>query len=309
MPGTSRIINDIPQAMLDVAREAMKLGLAEVQLGFMNLGSEFPSPIEWALWLTKRESGNIMSPDDKRAYVALTASRGEVPTAYVGDKDQPYWDLDTVKNWLQEELPAEDEFIEAWSPVLDDIRQQQLLANWSMFEAGARNGWIMKHTVDWANDSLLRRHLERAGRPVDEKHLPTIRLSWESSNNFYNTLGHPSYRGADDASGIPVSINGWLTIRSQYGPNGYSSTVEPFRGLTSAPYRGSVSAVFVDAMLSRTAPWFVRVADEDPQMEEWVQFPEATDWNHTPEGHDRAVNDAQFVRQWIDPNSNCIRFS
>lgn len=41
------IENDVPQILLELAREAFTLGLGKVSLGFMYMDAEFVSPIEW----------------------------------------------------------------------------------------------------------------------------------------------------------------------------------------------------------------------------------------------------------------------
>ena len=120
----SKITNDVPRELLELAQEAFSLGLHKVSLGFMYLGADFVSPIEWALWLEKREGG----PEKPRSYVTVTAARNdeEGPTAYMpsdsGDwREASYWDVERIREWLREPLESSDKHVQAWSPIVAPV--------------------------------------------------------------------------------------------------------------------------------------------------------------------------------------------
>ena len=100
--------NDIPEVFLELAREAIGLGISEVNPGFMYLDADFVSPIEWGLWLTKRESGSRA-----REYILLTMGRSEdetEPTAYIPNPEKhlagTYWGPAEVRSWMRKPLAA-----------------------------------------------------------------------------------------------------------------------------------------------------------------------------------------------------------
>ncbi|MFE6966934.1 hypothetical protein ACFVAJ_17620 [Agromyces sp. NPDC057679] len=294
---TRTITNDVPEVLLEVAREAIGLGFSEVNLGFMYLGSDFPSPIEWALMLLKRTNRHDAGPDAPRVHVRLSAQREDsVPTAYVGPYDalDPYWSVDQVRAWMQESVEADGEYIPAWTPVTDETVQKQLLTDWGAFREGVLSGWTMKHEARW-NDlrnwqNLENRVSERDGRDARQLGpVPGTSLHWDSSNSFYNEKKHPAYRGKKD-DGAPVSVGGHST-RAIGFDNG--SERRMYRQLNGHPYMAEISAEEMAETLQATAPWFVRVAGYDEDREKWAHFPEAKAWKKNEEGMAAAVADTE----------------
>ena len=278
------VTNDVPQVLLDVARDAMRLGMTEVVLGFMYLGADFPSPIEWALHLMKRENGFNAPADAPRVHVVLTAQRADdAPSAYVGGiGDNPYWDAPQVTAWMHDSVDADGEYIRAWSPVTDEAVSEHLLATWELFREGVLSGWTMTHKTGWDELASMQKIVpESAGT------LPQTSLRWHMTNTFYNEAKHPSYRGGDgDRSGVPVSVGGYCFYRS-------SGDGSAFRSLETSPYQANISADELLETLQTTAPWFVRVAGYNDEEEEWTHLPEAEDWKKSAEGAARAVADTQ----------------
>jgi hypothetical protein len=292
------VTNDVPQVLLDVARDAMKLGMTEVTLGFMYLGADFPSPTEWALHLVKRENSFDAvagTPAAPRVHVVLTMQRGEdTPTAYVGGlNDGPYWDVERVTAWMHESIDADGEYIRAWAPVTDETMQAHLLATWEPFREGVLSGWTMKHKVLWANLVYVEKLMGRAAALLEQ--LPLTSLEWHMTNTYYNEEKHPSYRGGDgDRSDVPVSISGYSFHRA-HGVDEDCADREggSFRSLQASPYQAVISADERREILQTTAPWFVRVAGYNDEEEYWTHFPESRDWKTSAEGAARAIADMQ----------------
>jgi hypothetical protein len=277
------VTNDVPQALLDVARDAMRLGLAEIHLGFMYMGSDFPSPIEWALHLIKRESRYDAPADAPRVHVVLAMMRhDDAPRAYVGGKsgDDPYWSVDQVTAWMQESVEPDGEYIPGWAPTTDVAVQEHLLADWDTFLEGVLSGWTMEHKVSWPD-----RGLKSAGK------FPQTGLRWNMTNTFYNEKKHPSYRGDDDGSGTPLSIGGYSFRRTNR--RDADSAIDAFRSLNKEPYQAVITPEEMLETLQTTAPWFVRVAGYNEKKEKWTHFPEAKDWKKSEDGAARAIDDTR----------------
>lgn len=265
------IENDIPEVFLELAREALGLGLTEVHLGFMYLDAEFVSPIEWGLWLTKREGGS-----SSREYLSLTMGRGtgeDEPTAYIPSEssspfDATYWGPAEVRSWMREPLEAEGEYVPSWEPVSDPEAQEALLAHWPLFELGVRSGWTMEHKIGWMELDALRRIAERTGRELKPENLiPQLTLSWSMTNSFYNTAGHPDHRD----TGAQLSVRGWGLISG-----GEADFREHIRDPeTGRPAVRRLSPEDVEQILGTNHPWFVRVAYNDEERQDWLHFPEA----------------------------------
>jgi hypothetical protein len=295
------VTNDAPPVLLNVARDAMRLGITEVSLGFMYMGSGFLSPIEWALHLTKRENrfdAPAGSPAAPRVHVTLTMQRNDdAPKAYVGDEDgtsdNPYWNVDQVTSWMHESIEADGEYIPAWAPVTDVIMQEHLLARWDLFREGVRSGWTMTHKAQWS-DLVLMNKLFGDQEGAAQATLPQTNLRWHMTNTFYNEETHPSYRGEDDDNGAPLSVSGYSFRRTSRDGSGHA--IEAFRALGTYPYSASISVEEMHETLHTTAPWFVRVADYDLSEEEWIHFAEATDWKTSVDGAARAIADTQRAR-------------
>jgi hypothetical protein len=292
------VTNDVPQVLLDVARDAMRLGISEITLGFMYAGADFPSPIEWALHLMKRENRFDAPADAPRVHVVLTMQRDDdAPRAYVGVKsDNPYWDVEQVTAWMHESVEADGEYIPAWAPVTNEAVHEHLLAAWEPFHEGVLSGWTMAHKAQWDQLASLQAFYDREAS--DKQHepksaglLPQTSLRWDMTNTFYNEKKHPSYRGDnDDDSGAPLSVGGYSFRRT----NGAECIgLDAYRSLKKAPYRASISPEEMRETLQASAPWFVRVAGYSEKKEKWTHFPEAKDWKKSEEGAARAVADTQ----------------
>ncbi len=261
--------NDIPEIFLELAREAIGLGISEVNLGFMYMDAGFVSPIEWGLWLTKREHGS--APDE---YLLLTMGRSEgetEPTAYIpsstGDPFAgTYWGPEEVRAWMKEPLEAEGEYVPAWMSVEDPETQGKLLAQWPLFEMGVRSGWTMKRKVDWTSRAIFKRSMERSGGSVADDVLPPMNLGWSITNSFYNAEGHPDHRD----TGASISVSGWGLI--SYGEEQFN---EHIRAEDGRPAISRLSREQVEETLGTNHPWFVRVAYNDEEQEDWLHFPEA----------------------------------
>lgn len=279
------VTNDVPQVLLDVARDAMGLGMTEVHLGFRYMGADFPSPIEWALHLVKRENRFDAPADAPRVHVVLTMQRGDgAPSAYVGGLgDNAYWDAPQVTSWMHESVDADGEYIRGWAPVTDEAVSEHLLAAWEPFHEGVLSGWTMQHKAQWDELASLK---ELASTPADQ--LPQTSLRWNMTNSFYNETKHPSYRGDDD-SDFPLSIGGYSFRRTRRGHEG----IDAFRTLNKSPYQARITTEEMQETLHTTAPWFVRVAGFNEKKEEWTHFPEANDWKKSDEGKARAVADTR----------------
>lgn len=260
------IENDIPEIFLELAREAFALGLAEVHLGFWYMDGDFISPIEWSLSLSKRDS-NIATD-----YITATMGRNgseEYPTAYVPDPSRnplagSYLDPEGIRAWMREPLESAGEFIPGWAPVEDPEDQKRLLEQWPLFESGVRSGWTMERQVGWEDLELRRSSAEESGRELPSDIFPTMKLSWEISNSFYNLKGHPAHR----STGAPVSVRGSSFIIG--GKEKFQQPVynDSGRLVAMAP----LDRETVEDILSTNHPWFIRVAHDD---EEWLHFPEA----------------------------------
>lgn len=261
------IENDIPEVFLELAREGISLGLSEVNLGFMYLDSDFISPTEWGLWLTKREGGSRA-----QEYLLVTMGRSEsekAPTAYIPNAESPlggtYWGPDEIRAWMREPLEAESEWIIAWNPVEDSDAQEKLLDFWPLFELGVRSGWTMQYSAQWNRLHEFRQITERRGNDAEELPVP-LKLEWSISNSFYNADGHPANRD----TGAPVSIRGWGSIFF-----GKENCHEPVVNGDGHVWLADLSRSTVEETLSANHPWFVRVAYNDEEQEDWLHFPEA----------------------------------
>jgi hypothetical protein len=258
--------NDVPEVLLELAREAFALGLFKVRLGFMYMGADFVSPIEWALWLAKRDGGD----SDERSYLSpITVQRGsdEGATTYVASetddwKDSTYWGPDEIRRWMREPLSSSDEYTPAWNPVTDPKLQEKLLEQWPLFELGVRSGWVMGHNVNWSEQERYEELFKKMGKELPEDYLPLLKLDWEASNSFYNYEGHESHRD----TGAKVSTGGWSMLP-------YGKPEQFYRHDGSHP--ASLSREKVEELLGNTAPWFVRVAAFDEAKDEWLHYPEA----------------------------------
>ena len=259
------IENDIPEELIELARDAMELDLYSVNLGFQYLGSDFVSPIEWALSLHKIEPDSRSS---ERSWLSVTAMRGDDgPTAYIPSDDPmdwrggSYWNTVQVREWLTKPVLADpdDEFSQSWEPAEDPELQEHFLRQWPLFLEGARSGWTMNHKVSWREHASINRLRSDTGRELSR--FPQLGLNWEITNSFYNMPGHPSNRD----NGTPVSVGGW-SLRRPGEP-------EAFYRRSIAPERLSLEEVQEE--LGSTAPWFVRVAVNDEENEQWFHYPEA----------------------------------
>lgn len=253
------IENDIPEAFLELAKEGISLGLSEVELGFYYVGADFVSPVDWALWLTKRRVNA-----DEMGSVVISMQRGEdEPRAYIPEQHSgvpmgEYWGLEQVRAWLREPLPELNEHFGVWTPQEEPSVQEELLKHWPLFLEGAKSGWTVKHTANWSDLNFAR----RMGHTPPK--VPGLTLNWDITNSFYNTSDHPDNRNA----GAPLSIGGWFVSNDGYEQIRY-------RGVEGGDDQRLISREELEALLSATAPWFVRVADNDEEEEEWVHFPEA----------------------------------
>lgn len=264
--------NDIPEIFLELAREAFALGLAEVRIGFWYMGSDFISPIEWALWLTKRESAS-----EARETIVATMQRDEdKPTAYIPEPggnpwDAAHWGPDEIRSWMKEPLEAEGEYAIEWTPTEDPAVQEKFLAQWPLFEEGVRSGWSMERKISWSELNTMRRTMEKLDGEFDATELPTLGLSWDITNSFYNTEDHADNRD----TGAPISAGGWSLL--------FDGEEEKFyRHGDGDPRPIPLSRVEVEELLNTNHPWFVRVAVNDEEQEDWLHFPEALqDSEHT----------------------------
>lgn len=264
------IENDIPEIFLELAWEGLALGIAEVSVGFWYMGSDFISPTEWSISLYKRRNGG--SNPGVLTYLTATMGRGDQgPTAYIKSAtdnpfDATYWGPEEIRSWMREPLEADGEYAPAWSPIEDAALQEKFLVQWPLFEAGVRSGWSMERKVSWDEQLITRRVLGRLGEEMDPEELPTMGLSWNISNSFYNLEGHPDNR----ETGQPVSLGGWSLLfpgkREKFYAHGDSSTRHQPVSLTETE---------VEELLGSNHRWFVRVARNDEELEEWFHFPEA----------------------------------
>lgn len=262
------IENDIPEIFLELAREAVALGFSEVTLGFMYLDADFVSPIEWGLWLTKRESNS-----EAREYVLLTMGRNseeKSPTAYIPNPngnplDGNYWGPEEVRSWMQEPLAAEGEYVLAWNPVGDPEDQDALLAHWPLFELGVRSGWTMQYSAQWDRLHEIKQMLVNHDQMSRRELFVPLKIEWSITNSFYNTKGHPDHR----STGAPVSVRGWGSI--SFGREEFYEPVKTKEGPRLSP----LAKDSVEKTLGANHPWFVRVAYDDEAGGKWLHFPEA----------------------------------
>jgi len=259
------IENDIPAELVELAEEAMGLGLHSVNLGFQYMGSDFVSPIEWSLSLHKIEPDNRSTA---RSWLSFTAMRGDDgPTAYIPSEDPAdwgggsYWNIDQVREWLQWPIEAnpDEKYSQSWSPATDPELREYFLQQWSLFIEGARSGWTMERKVNWRTMDIFNGSRAERGEELDR--FPGLSLGWEASNSFYNMDGHPANRD----TGAPVSIGSWSMLNHGEEEEFFRKTVRPEK----------ISRDVVEAELSSTAPWFVRVAVNDEENEQWLHYPEA----------------------------------
>jgi len=259
------IENDIPEELVELAKEAMALGLYSVNLGFRYMGSDFVSPIEWALSLHKIEPDQRSS---ERTWLAVTAMRGDDgPTAYIPSDDPTdwlggsYWNTAQVREWLRESVPADLalEYSQSWAPTADPEGSAYFLQQWPLFIEGARSGWTMERKADWRLMETFNRGREERGTELDR--LPTLSMIWEAGNSFYNMDGHPDNR----AMGAPVSVSSFSRLDQDGEEVFFRRTIRPEQ----------VGRDIVEEELSSTAPWFVRVAVNDEENEMWLHYPEA----------------------------------
>ena len=260
------IENDVPQILLDLAKEAFSLGLGKVSLRFMYMGADFVSPLEWALWLEKREGPR---DSEHKSYIsAVTMQRGDdeatsyVPSTTDDWRDSSYWGPDEIRAWMREPLPEEGEYTPAWTPQLDGKRREKLMEQWELFEAGVRGGWVMQREIRWSDSLSMVRMAERHNAELPEDYLPTLNLEWKAYNSFYNYEDHEAHRD----NGTETSIGGWSMIPYGEAPKFF---VHDGGKLTS------LTPEYVHELLHSTAPWFVRVALNDEEAEEWLHYPEA----------------------------------
>lgn len=178
----------------------------------------------------------------------------EAPRVYIAGKsghwkDYSYWGPEEIRSWMREPLPQEGEFVLPWNPVLDEERQEKLLAQWPLFESGVRHGWTIERKIDWDADTRFRARMAKLGEVLPES-LPSMTLGWDAVNNFYNVEGHPSHR----STGAPISLGGFSILQT----NGVE---EFYRNSGSHP--AVLSREQVEELIGSTAPWFVRVAATD----------------------------------------------
>lgn len=268
----ANIQNDIPEIVLELAREAIALGLHEVHVSFGHLGADYSSPIEWILFLSKVEYAN----NEEANFLRASALRNQPLEAYrrgEPSKDNPlggfYWDAEQIRAWMQEPL-ADDLAIDgeyaSWVPQEDEEIRRFLLGHWELFELGVRNGWSMEHRTNWRDAERLKKMFsERDGSEGAAREiLPVRTLKWNASNNFYNREGHPAHR----STGTPVSTGGWVMAHD-------SGSVDRRKQNHGPTHFDSISEEETLAILGNSAPWFVRVALFDEETEEWMYFPEA----------------------------------
>ena len=278
-PETAPPVNDVPDELLDLAKEAMKRGFATVRLGFGWMGYDFPAPISWMLWLDKTAArmdyaGSIASltldtqrseldagEDGLRPIDANAVYVGHEPKELTGGAD--YWDLATVREWLDTPVTAEDSLRPSWSPVTDEANQEVLLGDWEDFERAARAGWCVERKIE----DLFR-----------IEGLRSIGLSLDASNNFYNVEGHPQHRSTGAELSRQVWRSGMLTTTDA------PWSIEPGALTEIAELRVvHLGADELGALTGSPAPWFVPVASVTPDTEdtdgEWVLPAAATDWS------------------------------
>jgi len=257
--------NDIPEELVELAEEAMGLGLYSVNLGFQYLGSDFVSPIEWALSLHKIEPDQRSS---ERTWLSVTTGRDSGDTsAYIPSEDRSnwrggsYWNIDQIREWLQQPVPVDLalEYSQSWAPVADSDAREYFLQQWHLFLEGVRSGWTMERKVRWRDHLSFGKIWAEHGLSPDR--LPNASLEWSITNSFYNMEGHPDHR----STGAPVSVGGWSLLSPDKDEVFYRRSVRP----------ELLSADTVREELGSTAPWFVRVALNDEENEQWLHYPEA----------------------------------
>lgn len=259
------IENDIPAELIELAEEAMALGLYSINLGFQYMGSDFVSPIEWSLSLHKIEPDNRSTG---RNWLNFTAMRGdERPTAYIPSEDPAdwgegsYWNEFQVREWLHQPIEADpnEKYSQSWAPATDPELREYFLQQWPLFIEGARSGWTMERKVNWRTMAIL--NMGRAERGVELERFPGLSMGWDAGNSFYNMDGHPDNR----ETGAPVSVGSWSVLNHGEEEEFFRKTVKLER----------ISREVVDSELKSTAPWFVRVAVNDEENEMWLHYPEA----------------------------------
>ncbi len=267
----ANIQNDIPEIILELAREAIALGFHEVHVTFGHMGAEYSSPIEWLLFLSKVEYGD---GDDN--FIRATAFRDEPLQAYRSGEptaENPfggfYWNVEQIRAWMRE--PLTDDFAkagkyESWTPRTDEEIQRFLLGHWDLFEMGVRNGWSMEHRTNWRDAERLKEMLSErdSSEGVAREILPVRTLNWNASNNFYNREGHPAHR----STGAPVSTGGWIIAHG-------AGSVDRRKQNHGPTHFDPITEEELLEILGNNAPWFVRVALSDEETEEWMYFPEA----------------------------------
>lgn len=259
------IENDIPEELVELARDAMGLGLYSVNLGFQYLDSDFVSPIEWSLSLHKIEPDQRSS---ERTWLSVNLGRGsEEPQAYIPSEDRSnwrggsYWGVDQIREWLQEPVIGDPavEYSQSWEPVSEPEAQEYFLRQWPLFLEGVRSGWTMERKVRWRDHLSFGKIWKEQGLAPDL--FPNTSLEWSITNSFYNMEGHSDHR----STGAPVSVGGWSLLSPGKKEEFYRRSVRP----------EPLSAEAVREELGSTAPWFVRVAVDDEENEQWLHYPEA----------------------------------
>jgi len=261
---TRALENDVPPELLDVAREAFRLGVPYVDLGFESMGSEFVGPIGWELHVRT----SSVARDGVVAYLTLDAQRGSEPSAYIPKGDHPsdaeHWDARRVIDWLSEPVPADPDRVHdpGWTPVTDPRVQEQLLADWPTFETGVRSGWTMTREVRWDSAELEQRLLGKAAAPP-------VFLRWDVVNAYYNAAGHPQ----SAANGGALECGGWSMTTLGEPRKVY------WRSTRHAPYYETMPFPEFEELIGANPPWFVRVASYDDEQERWISPEESRDWN------------------------------
>lgn len=259
------IENDIPEELVELARDAMELGLYSVNLGFQYLDSDFVSPIEWALSLHKIEPDNRAT---ERSWLSVTAARGDDgPTAYIPSEDRSnwregvYWNTDQVREWLTQPIEGDldDEYSQSWEPAATPDAREYFLRQWPLFLEGVRSGWTMERKVRWRDHLSFGKIWAEHGLPADR--FPNASLEWSITNSFYNAEGHPDHRD----TGAPISVGGWSLLTPDKPEEFHRRSIRLER-LSPKDARQEISS---------TAPWFVRVALNDEENEQWLHYPEA----------------------------------
>lgn len=274
------ITNDIPQILLDLAREAVALGFERVAIGQGGGSGDKVSSPEWMLHLIKNERHHS---NDKTvtAHINVSRSRSSNPknvTAYVGcdvsGTDNPYYTAEDIRAWMLEPIASDpnSEYSYPWNPTLDETRQASLLTSWDHFKAGVLSGWSMTHSVKWGD--LFMTNRSRARAELEPLTTPNIGIEWHMTNSFYNKKGHPAYRKNKNSR---LYISGWMTVYPD------DNTRFIARSTEDAPHFAEITEAEMTEILGTTAPWFVRISG--------VKRAEKNAWRKSDEGMAAAIAD------------------